>query len=139
MPTGWRVSSLGCLLLIRSLCPSGVVRSPLPAPRVAYSGRAAGRVCRAVVRCGLACRLSLAPPCRSAGRWAACPSFLVSWLSAGGGSLALRGSSRLIDAGGGTGSSACLDEADVGVCGLCGASFYRLITSVETGILFLVP
>lgn len=66
-------------------------------------------------------------------------AFLVSILSAVGVAFVLRGSSRLIGAGGGTGSSACLDEADGGVCGLCGASFYRLITSVEAGILFLVP
>lgn len=46
-------------------------------------------------------------------------AFLVSWLSAGGGTIALWGSSRLIGAGGGAGrlpSSACLGEADGGEC-----------------------
>lgn len=109
----WCVPSLGCLLLIRSLCPSGVV---LPALLVVCRGVWRGVVCRAVVLCGGACRSSFVP---RVGRRAACPAFLVSWLSAGGGSLALRGSSRLIGTGGGTvrlPSSACLDKAG-GECG----------------------
>ena len=108
----------------------------LPVLLVVRLGVRRGVVCRAVVRCGVAYRSSLVS---RVGRLGGVPAFLVSWLSAGGGSLAMRGSSRLIGAGGGPGSSACLDEADGGVCGLCGASFYRLITSVEAGILFLVP
>ena len=71
---------------------------------------------------------------RSAGRRVG-----VSILSAAGVLLASAWLVSVIGAGGGRGSSACLDEADGGVCGLCGVSFYRLITSVEAGILFLVP
>lgn len=51
-----------------SLCPSGVVRSPLPALLVVRRGVGRGVVCRAAMRCGLSCRLSLGVPCRSAGR-----------------------------------------------------------------------
>ena len=92
----WSVSSPGCLLPARSLCPSGVIPSPRFACRLA--GRGAGRClsCRRAVRSGLS--LVVRSPCRVAGRWAACllfssrysvrSAFLVSTLSVGGGSLA---------------------------------------------------
>lgn len=108
----WCVPSLGCLLLIRSLCSSDIMSF---SPRLACrpSGRAAGRglSCRCAVRCCLP--LVARFPCRAAWRRSA---FLVSWLSACGGSLVLRGSSRLIGTGGGTvrlPPSACLEEAGV--------------------------
>lgn len=81
MTAGRCVPSLGCLLLIRSLCPSGVV---LPALLVVCRGVRRGVVCRAVVRGGGACRSSLVPPCRVAGRSSL---FLVSALSSVCGSL----------------------------------------------------
>lgn len=66
MTSGRSVPSLGCLLPARSLCSSGVIFSPRFACRL--SGRGAGRICRAVELCGLSCRLSLVPSCRSACR-----------------------------------------------------------------------
>lgn len=80
------VRYLSLLLAPCFLCPSGVVRSPLPALLVARRGVWLGGVCRAVVRCGGACRSSLVPSCRSD---ACLSAFLVSWLSAGGGAVCL--------------------------------------------------
>ena len=91
----WSVSCLCCFPLVRSLCPSDVVRSPLPVLLVVCLGVGRGVVCRAVVRCGVAYRSSLVS---RVGRLGGVPAFLVSILSAVGGSLALRGSSRLIGA-----------------------------------------
>ena len=137
-----------------------------PSPRLAcrLSGRVAGRglPCRRAVRCGLSLVARFPVSVggltgRRVGGAAGCllafivsvfgeiggTAFLVSWLSAGGGTIALWGSSRLIGAGGGAGRlslSACLDGADGGgVCRLCGVPFSRLIDSGETGILILVP
>ena len=150
----WSVSCLCCFPLVLSL-PLG--RRAFPSPRLACrpSGRAAGRClsCRRAVRCRLS--LVACSPCRLAERWAAgyLPAFLISALSSVCGSLCVprlvaQCGQRVacpawlvpvIGTGGGTGSSACLDEAGGGVCGLCGVSFSRLITSGLAGILILVP
>lgn len=78
-----------------ALCPSGVVGSPRLACRL--SGRAAGRVSRAVGRCDGACRSSLVlrVGCRTA-----CLRSSSRGSVRAAGRLPLRGSSRLIDAGG---------------------------------------
>lgn len=84
-----------------SLCPSGVVRShPLHALLVVRRGVRRGVVCRAVVRCDEARRSSLVP---RVGRRIACLRFSSRGPVRAVDRLPLRGSSRLIGAGGGVG------------------------------------
>ena len=89
---------------VRSLCPSGVVRSPLPASLVVRRGVGRGVVCRAVMRCGEAYRSSFVSLCRSAGRAsagrrAACLRSSSRYSVRAADCLPLRGSFRLIGTG----------------------------------------
>lgn len=130
MPAGLVRSPSRLFAPLPALYPLGVIHSPRSDCRL--SGRAAGRIFRAVVLCGAACR-SLLAVCRSflhvgrldgvsadcllcvprlgvrCVRRGVCPAAFVPIIGAGGEAVRLP-------------SSACLDGAG-GVCGLCELPF----------------